>query len=502
MIRIPEVVLLLTAVTFGLSAAPETQHYRWSDYGFFSSMDVEVRGAVEFADNDSDIKSIAGDGYFGLEQWATGRVRTYIVRPGSNGIERLYSVDGNSKPFDAGARAWLARVLPGVIRESAIGAPERVKRILREQGAGGVLAEVNRISSDHSRRVYLENLLNLGTLNSEDLGESMRLARKISSDGEKAALLIHAAPHYQTPPVRESFFDTLDSIDSDGEMRGVLVSLLDRYGSERATLALVLRSAKRISSDGEKATVLVKAADFRLADDTVRSNYFRAADSISSDGEHRRALTAVLKQNGADKDILVRSLRSASGISSDGEKCAVLVEAVNLYADDPVVRRAFFETAGTIDSDGERRNALSALLKKANWNADTLREVAKSAAQMSSDGEKAAILAAMADPAAKDPGAEQALITAAGTISSDGEHSKVLLAALDGKPGRDSVILLIHSAERISSDGEKAKVLARVAQRYASDPQVAAALRSAAKSISSDGEYRRVMTALDRGNSF
>jgi hypothetical protein len=40
-----------------------------------------------------------------------------------------------------------------------------------------------------------------------------------------------------------------------------------------------------------------------------------------------------------------------------------------------------------------------------------------------------------------------------------------------------------------------------VAQRYSNDPQVASALRSAAKTIQSDGEYRRVMTALDRGNT-
>ena len=64
--------------------------------------------------------------------------------------------------MDADGRAWLARTLPDVIRESAIGAPERVKRILRQQGAAGVLADINKIHSDHSRRVYLENLLEYG----------------------------------------------------------------------------------------------------------------------------------------------------------------------------------------------------------------------------------------------------------------------------------------------------------------------------------------------------
>jgi len=502
MTRVIPAIFLLAAMSACLSAAPgDSTHYHWSNYGLFSSLDIEMRGPIEFTDNDADVKSMASDGYFRLEQWYSGKTRVYMVRPGSNGLERLYSIDGVSKPIDADGRAWLAHILPDVIRESAIGAPERVKRILKAQGASGVMAEVAKIRSDHSRRIYLENLLDSANLSSEDLRESMRLARKISSDGEKANLLVIAASHYQSAAARASFFDAVDSIDSDGEHRRVLDSVLEHYGSDHATLTLALHSAKRISSDGEKAEVLEKAADFRLADEPSHSNFFRAADSISSDGERRHVLTAILKQ-GADKDILVRALRCASGISSDGEKAAVLIEASNVYVDDPVVRRAFFDTAGTIDSDGERHNVLSTLLKKSNWNADTLREVAKSAAKMSSDGEKAAVLAAMAEGPSRDQGVADELITAADTINSDGEHAKVLMAALNAPLAKDGVILVIHSAEKISSDGEKARVLTRIAERYGNDPQIGSALRAAAKSISSDGEYRRVMTALDHGNSF
>jgi len=297
----PTAVILVFAVNVCLvAAAAETHHMRWQDD--FNRMDLEIRGSIEFTDNDSDVKSLSSDGYFRLEQWSGGPSRIYLVRPGSNGIERLYSVDGTSKTLDAEGRAWLARVLPDAIRESAIDATGRVKRILRQQGPAGVFVEVNKIRSDHSRRVYVENLLEYGNLSADNLREAMRLGRKISSDGEKARLLIAAAPHYQTAAVRESFFDAVDSISSDGERRGVLRSVLERYGPDHETLALTLRSTKRISSDGEKANVLMHAAEFRLMDDTARLNYFRAADAISSDGERRRVLSTVIKKNGADKD--------------------------------------------------------------------------------------------------------------------------------------------------------------------------------------------------------
>lgn len=497
--RIFQAALALGAVAT-LAMAGQTQRVHWQDG--FAHMDLQMRGLVEFNDTDSDVKSISSDGYFRLEQGSVGPNRIYLVRAGANGIERLYSVDDVSKALDADGRAWLARILPEVIRESAINVPERVKRILHQKGAEGVFAEINKIRSDRSRRLYLENLLEYGNLNAENLRDAMRLGRKISSDGEKAALLIAAAPHYQIPAVRESFFETVDSINSDGERRRVLGAVLERYGPDHETLALALRSARHMSSDGEKAAVLVQAAGFRLFDDAARSNYFRAVESINSDGERRRVLSAVLKNNGADQDILVSSLRAASGMNSDGEKAQILTEAAAFYVDDAVVRTAFFDTAGTLNSDGERHRALLALLKQGTSKGDTLREVAKSAARMSSDGEKAAVLASMADAASKYPAVQDAVIAAANTINSDGEHTRVLMAALNGTPGKDSVLLIVHSAERINSDGEKARVLARVAQRYAGDPQIAAALRTAARSIRSDGEYRRVMSVLDRNGTW
>src|SRR5258708_1064339 len=83
--QIVKALILFVALNFSLSAAPdETQHFRWQENGFFSRMDLDIRGTVEFTDNDSDMKTVSGDGYFRLEQWASGRTRTYLVRPVSN----------------------------------------------------------------------------------------------------------------------------------------------------------------------------------------------------------------------------------------------------------------------------------------------------------------------------------------------------------------------------------------------------------------------------------
>src|SRR5690242_6836189 len=97
------------AIAAVVAAAPGDTRVRWNDD--HSRTDLEIRGTVEFTDNDSDVKNISDDGYFRIEQWSGGPTRAYLVRPGSKGIERLYSIDGVSRPLDADGRAWLARVL-------------------------------------------------------------------------------------------------------------------------------------------------------------------------------------------------------------------------------------------------------------------------------------------------------------------------------------------------------------------------------------------------------
>jgi len=66
-------ILALTVSLCLVAAAADTQHMRWQDD--YNRMDLEIRGSVEFTDNDSDVKSISSDGYFRLAYIWSGLVR-------------------------------------------------------------------------------------------------------------------------------------------------------------------------------------------------------------------------------------------------------------------------------------------------------------------------------------------------------------------------------------------------------------------------------------------
>ena len=471
-------------------------HMHISEHNGMTSLDVKLDGTIEFTDDDTDVKSLSANGHFRLEEggWFSGR--TYDVKADSAGnLTKSYSVGRATKPLDDEGRAWLRHLLPQIIRDSGIGAPARVARILRQGGPQAVLTEIGLIHSDGSKRIYLELLFSQAQLNTTQLEDAAKLIQGISSDGDKAQVILTVDSKYFTADLRPYLFKTAESISSDGDKRRVLSDIAQKDAGSPETLVGVARAAHHISSDGDKAEVLIEIADHYGASDELRGAYFDAVDSISSDGDHARVLSKLLAARGSDRDTMVRALRSAEHISSDADKARVLTEAVSFYTEDDTERKAFLDAANSISSDGDHQQVLVALVHRQGIAAATLGGIANSAQRISSDGDKARVLLELAR--ANIEPFHDAFFAAADSISSDGDRSRVLLALLD-KPGISSAIIVdaIHSATGISSDGDKGRVLLDAANRYSKDPSVNAALRQAVESLHSDGEYRAVMSEL------
>jgi len=390
--------------------------------------EMRLRGDVHSNDTETDVQSISGDGLFSYEESYGFASRRYEVRFESPGqMTRRYLVDGREKPFDADAKAWLRAALPDLLRESGIDAPERVRRILKQGGVPAVLAEIGKIHSDGTKKLYIGELLLTGKLSADQFQSLLRVVRGMNSDGEKAAVLVFLAPDVLKDNLRDYAFEALKTIHSDGEKRRVLTQFIS-HDSSRGTLALAARAAADINSDGEKAAVLVDLAGHLRNNNELSRPFFRAAESIHSDGERARVLTAVMASAGEQRDTLTEALRSAKSISSDGEKARVLVHADGYWKDEDVMRQAYFEAAGSVHSDGEKARVLTSLIGRGGLSDRTLIEAVHCAVGIHSDGEKARVLVAIANHSGGKPEIRDEIITAAHSIHSSGEHRRVMAA--------------------------------------------------------------------------
>jgi hypothetical protein len=356
------------------------------------------------------------------------------------------------------------------------------------------------IGSDEDRANVLCDLVDRDLASRESLKLAAKTANHIGSDEEKAKVLVKIAGRYKGDrEVGRALLASASTIGSDEERHRVLAAALAASGNDREMLQEALRAGAGIGSDEEKAALLTQAAPHYLEDDFTRRAFFEAAGTIGSDEERRKVLSALLRRSSLTDATLADVARCAKSIGSDEEKAGVLSEMADANLQNPAVRTAFFAAADSIGSDEERKKVLVAVAHHAGNSAEILSEIARSARHIGSDDEKAEVLAEIAASHSANGQLRDEFFAAVDSIGSEDERVKVLSAMLRTRVGKETVIRVIESAEHISSDEIKANILTKVVESPAGDdPQVRAALQKALRSIQSDGEYRRIMSAYTK----
>ena len=356
-------------------------------------IEMTLRGDVVFTDAEDDIAAISGPGEFELSIKRGGVERSLRILPGKDGLQREYRVDGKQQAFDADARAWLAKSLPHLLRETAFQAEARGKRFLARGGAAALMDEIDKIQGDHARGKYLAVLFGNASLDDGQMQRAMALASgigsdyelrqalsagldnqamspsgqvrlletatSIGSDYELAQLLLQLAKAQPLQgPTLQAWRTALASIGSDYEQRRVLSALLDKQDPAAARLAL--ESAAAIGSDYEARQVLEQSVSMARADDGVRTAWFRILDGVGSDYEQRQALQALIDAGPVDAGLAGQVLDSLAEIGSGYEVSQVLRELAAVMPGDPALIESYRAVARRL-SDHERGQAERAL---------------------------------------------------------------------------------------------------------------------------------------------
>ena len=365
--------LLIAALTLSAAFAPPIEAQKRGTTRMISAhngytLEVAANGDVQFTDDDQGIRSLSPGGWFSIEERGRGVAdRRVEFRARGGEVERAYWTSGRPAEWDANAAMWLRDLLPQVIRESGIGARDRVARIVKGEGVAGVLREIDRIESDGAKSTYYRVLVEEHRLSSAELARVIRSAGdQIGSDGDLAHLLsaIAEQPSVDQDGVRGAFFAAVDAIGSDGDRHHVLSRLLRKGNLSEPMLLGLLGSASRIGSDGDRAALLTRLIRSEpLESARARQAFFAAVDRIGSDGDRAMVLTRTLNQHPTRAEMVVDVLRSARQIGSDGDKTMVLLRVPRALLQREPIANAYMDTMRTIGSDGDRARAATHLLE-------------------------------------------------------------------------------------------------------------------------------------------
>ncbi|HVT32262.1 MAG TPA: M56 family metallopeptidase [Rhodanobacteraceae bacterium] len=324
---------------------------------------VEIDGKIAFNERENDVESLSDGGTARFEETRAGKTLRLDVASRGGKLERRYYIDDKEQPAGAETEAWMAKLIPTVIRESAIGAEARVRRLRDKGGAGAVLDEIARIQSGYARGVYVRELAASGKLSKDEMTRALTL---------------------------------VGAIDSDYEKRNALAALANVQPLDAEQQKLVLTQADSISSDYERAELLVGLLPQLAKSADVRAAWLKASSGIASDYEHRRVLSALLETGVADDATLATVVDAAATIGSDYERRSLLADAAARTSDAEHFAAAYGAAAAKIGSDYERREALMALVRAQGFGKTASRVVLDAAADIGSDYECRELLVALA----------------------------------------------------------------------------------------------------------
>lgn len=324
--------------------------------------EVRTSGRVEFNDEGDWVTSVAPGAYLTVSESGRGPDRRIDFRPGDGGVRVRYSVDGDERELDAQGRAWARAMIDSAVRESGLGAAQRVARIRGRSGVGGVLNEIGRLRSDTGRRAYYRALLASGAMSNAEFARVMDdVGRRMGSDTETRLVLMDAVDQAEGAGRLAALLGAAEGMDSDVETRLVLNRVTDRRRvADGAALQAFFRVVEGMSSDVERRLVLSSAVEQGLADGEGRDAFFRALDRMGSDVERRLVLSSVLSR-GPSEATVVGALNSARQIGSDTERRLVLFQVPSSMLRNPRVTAAYRRVVDAMGSDTERGMALRRL---------------------------------------------------------------------------------------------------------------------------------------------
>jgi hypothetical protein len=312
----------------------ELIRWRASWAGDDCRIDLRATGEVKFNADFTDIVSVNNGGSVDITDVDGNTTRRLNMRSdGSRGMTRTYSVNGREQPWDDAGRRWLANLLIDLDRISAAGVDYRFPSLYAAGGSRAIIDEVEKMSSDYPRGVYLRRLVDTQRLSDAEYQRVVEVAaHDMSSDYEMSRLLRAVAEHA--------------SLDND--------SMRTSY----------LAAVGRMSSDYERSRVLQTVFAKSAISHEVARSAVKAAGSFSSDYERSRVLLAAIESKALSTEDLIPLLETVTRSSSDYEKSRVMLAIASRWTLAGDARKAYLRAADTIRSDYENRRVLSALVRQ------------------------------------------------------------------------------------------------------------------------------------------
>lgn len=427
------------------------------------SITIEHDGEVIIGADDRTVTGITDGGFFRVKKTTFGNTRELLIKNTGNTLSHEYKEGGRSVAFDPAGKAWLADILPELVRSTTIGAASRVDRFYRKGGAKAVLAQVGNLKGDHAKARYAELLL-----------------KKDIAPAEVPAVIDAIGLH----------------VGSDFYRYEIFRSNADLLLANSQHLGNFLKAVQSVNSDHYKSE-LVKLAFSRELPDAYTQQALQLIGTINSDHYRSEILQKMVKNNSLND----RQLEFVLGqllpeLHSDHYRTQIIssiIKEQQTLSSNNIAQ--VITSIGQISSDHYATEVLKLLLKTQTLNDQNLGALFQSLDRLQSDHYKAEFMRLLTQ---QKSFAKQLplFLQESQNMSSDHYRSEVLRTALAGGALDDAQkASLARSTSSMRSDHYKTEVLMSICKGGAAE-KAKAAIQEVAKTINSTHYYGTVMKCV------
>lgn len=439
---------------------------RWRTSNGHSDFNIEMRGRIELTEDDKDIKSISDDGYLEINKTVFGSKRSIVIEPlGGGKMKREYYEGRTKMDWEPNGRQWLGEILPDIVRNTTIAAEARVNRFFKQGGTAAVLAEIDKIDSDHVKSHYASLLMKQPVQTKDYVSIINKVAEEVSSDHYAAEFLRRNISKFmQSKEATTAVFAATRRIGSDHYKTEVIKEALRGQAASPENVRIILQAAGQMQSDHYISEVLRSLLNQNNLSDAVIAEMINTTNTIESDHYRSEILRKALQKDGLSSLSHQRVIESIKGINSDHYITEVIKDLLkNKLTDEHLT--LLLDVTASIESDHYHSDVLRTLLTRQDLTEAQFGRVVQNA----------------------------------GHIGSDHYMHEVLRLALRRPDIEDNkVIAVLNTVKRLDSDHYATEVLLEAAPRVKNgSTPVRDAYRNAARGIGSETYYGRALKAIE-----
>lgn len=280
---------------------------------------IEYEGDFTLSNDDKDITAISQGGFIEITKSSFGNKRRILIESDRSGnLIRKFFVGNSEKNYQPEGKAWLAEILPEVVRSSGIGAKSRVARFYANGGSNAVLKEIERLESDYVKAMYFELLLENNLSNSELISVIKTSGKEIGSDHYLAEVLkSNQKAFLSSRETINAYIEASGSLESDHYITNVLKKVINDASITDSQMESLLDISKKVESDHYVTQILIELMESRTLNSGNISKIIRLSNDIESDHYKAEVLKKVIRDEEIPANAYNAIMETMADVGSD-----------------------------------------------------------------------------------------------------------------------------------------------------------------------------------------